>query len=94
MQEFTIHADLRRVFHALCMPILCRIVSPTGWCVVLDEVDRVTEMSERLPFRVRIAAADELDAVARLRATAYGRHLPALAAHLRQPEAADYELGR
>ena len=58
-----------------------------------DEVDRVTELSDRLPFRVRVAAADELDGVARLRSAAYGRHLPTLAAHLRQPEVADYELG-
>lgn len=48
---------------------------------------------ERLPFRLRVAAADELMAVARLRAAAYGKHLPALATHLLQPEAADFEPG-
>ncbi len=48
---------------------------------------------ERLPFRVEIASADDLMDVARLRAAAYGRHLPALATRLLQPEAADYEIG-
>jgi hypothetical protein len=48
---------------------------------------------ERLPFRVKIATEDELIAVARLRAAAYGRHLPALATRLLQPEEADFELG-
>lgn len=49
--------------------------------------------TERLPFRVRIATANELTAVARLRAMAYGKHLPALARHLLEPEAADFEPG-
>lgn len=49
--------------------------------------------SERLPFRVKIATANELTAVARLRAMAYGRHLPALARNLLEPEAADFEPG-
>ena len=48
---------------------------------------------ERLPFRVEIASDDDLMDVARLRAAAYGRHLPALATRLLQPEAADYEIG-
>jgi len=49
--------------------------------------------AERLPFRVEIASADDLMAVARLRAATYGRHLPTLATKLLQPEAADYEIG-
>jgi len=48
---------------------------------------------ERLPFRVKIATTDELMAVARLRAAAYGKHLPSLATRLLQPEEADFELG-
>ena len=48
---------------------------------------------DRLPFRVEIASAEDLMDVARLRAAAYGRHLPALATRLLQPEAADYEIG-
>ena len=69
-----------------------RLRVENGW-VVLDELNEATGLNERLPFRVRIATADELEAVARLRALAYGRHVPALAAHLRQPEAADFEPG-
>jgi hypothetical protein len=57
------------------------------------EAKQAKPLSERLPFRVKIATADELLAVARLRAAAYGKHLPALATHLLQPEAADFELG-
>lgn len=48
---------------------------------------------EWLPFTVKVATDDQLPAVARLRAAAYGRHLPALAARLREPEAADAEPG-
>jgi len=57
------------------------------------EAKQTDTLSERLPFRVKIATADELTAVARLRAAAYGKHLPALATRLLQPEAADFELG-
>jgi hypothetical protein len=57
------------------------------------ELYQSTDHGERLPFIVRVATVDELTAVARLRAAAYGRHLPALAARLRQPEAADFEPG-
>jgi hypothetical protein len=43
-----------------------------------------------LPLRVRIARSDaDLDKVARLRAAAYGRHLPEFGARLRAAEAAD-----
>ena len=48
---------------------------------------------ERLPFRVEIVSSDDLLDVARLRAAAYGKHLPGLAAKLLQPEAADFEIG-
>jgi len=49
--------------------------------------------AERLPFRVSIASREELAAVVRLRAMAYGRHLPELGARLAQSEPADYEWG-
>ncbi|HEY1090046.1 MAG TPA: hypothetical protein VGE47_03060 [Burkholderiaceae bacterium] len=48
---------------------------------------------EHLPFEVRVARADELMAVAQMRASAYGRHLPAVGAQLVRPEMADYEMG-
>lgn len=48
---------------------------------------------ERLPFTVGIATERDLAGVARLRAQAYGRHLPGLAARLQEPEAADREPG-
>jgi len=60
---------------------------------MLDEAKRPDILSERLPFLVKIATTEDLKAVAQLRAAAYGKHLPALAAHLLQPEAADFELG-
>ena len=49
--------------------------------------------TERLPFRVTVARRDELAAVARMRAAAYGRHLPDLGARLVEPEPADFEWG-
>ena len=61
--------------------------------MMIGQANQVDTLSERLPFRVKIATANELMAVARLRATAYGRHLPALAKHLLEPEAADFEPG-
>jgi hypothetical protein len=60
---------------------------------MVAEAKQANNTRERLPFRVKIATADELMAVARLRAAAYGKHLPELATHLLQPEAADFELG-
>jgi hypothetical protein len=48
---------------------------------------------ERLPFTVGIATERDLRDVAKLRALAYGRHLPGLGARLQEPEAADYEPG-
>lgn len=53
----------------------------------------VEEAVERLPFRVSIASREEMAAVVRLRATAYGRHLPELGARLMQAEPADFEWG-
>ncbi|MDN3922254.1 N-acyl amino acid synthase FeeM domain-containing protein [Roseateles violae] len=50
-------------------------------------------LSERLPFRVTIANRDELTEVARMRALAYGRHLPELGQRLSEPEPADFEWG-
>jgi hypothetical protein len=60
--------------------------------MLLEAVQSSAAIS-RLPFRVKIASAEELMGVARLRAAAYGKHLPALATHLLQPEAADFEPG-
>jgi len=60
--------------------------------MLLEAVQSSAAIS-RLPFRVKIASAEELMGVARLRAAAYGKHLPALATHLLQPEAADFEVG-
>jgi len=60
---------------------------------MLDAANKPDILSERLPFLVKIATTDELKAVAQLRYAAYGKHLPALATHLLQPEAADFELG-
>ena len=48
---------------------------------------------ERLPFTVGIATERDLHAVAKLRSTAYGRHLPGLGAKLQEPEPADFEVG-
>jgi hypothetical protein len=60
--------------------------------MLLEAVQSSAAIS-RLPFRVKIASAEELMGVARLRAAAYGKHLPALATNLLQPEAADFEPG-
>lgn len=47
---------------------------------------------EELPFRViPVNSKDELDAVARIRHHAYGRHLPQFAQSLALPESADFE---
>ncbi|QJC57385.1 hypothetical protein HC248_02710 [Polaromonas vacuolata] len=48
---------------------------------------------EILPFRVEVATASDLEQVAKLRVSCYGKHLPAVAAKLFKPEASDYELG-
>jgi|APMI01.1.fsa_nt_gi hypothetical protein len=47
----------------------------------------------RLPFTVSVASAAQMPAVSQLRASAYGRHLPAMAEVLAQPESADSRFG-
>ncbi len=49
--------------------------------------------TERLPFRIEIASNHNLGKVTALRAAAYGRHMPAFATQLEQPEASDFESG-
>lgn len=61
--------------------------------VMRSKGSNMDKTTERLPFRVEIAAAGDLPEVARLRAQAYGRHLPGLGAVLQTPEPADYEKG-
>ena len=46
-----------------------------------------------LPFVVRMASHSDLEEVAALRSSAYGKHIPALGIKLREPEESDYELG-
>ena len=51
-------------------------------------------IGERLPFRVRIVRNEEdLDKAVSIRHSAYGRHIPAVAALLEQAEACDTEPG-
>jgi hypothetical protein len=52
-----------------------------------------TKAIQTLPFTVEIATRQDLDDVANLRASAYGKHLPALGLKLLEPEVADYEPG-
>ncbi len=55
-----------------------------------DAVRAPPRHTQLLPFVVRPSHGDhDLERVARLRVQAYGRHLPAFAARLRTPEAAD-----
>jgi hypothetical protein len=49
--------------------------------------------TEILPFRVEIASPEQMEGVIQLRAASYGKHLPELGAKLREPEAADFEVG-
>lgn len=58
-----------------------------------DRSNSVAQAEEILPFRVEIASRNNLQEVADLRAASYGKHLPALAESLRQPEAADFARG-
>lgn len=58
-----------------------------------DNVGLEGGLSERLPFRISIATRQDMAAVARMRAAAYGRHLPELGSRLAQPEPADFEWG-
>jgi len=46
-----------------------------------------------LPFQVVVAQEQDLKEVASLRAASYGKHLPALAAKLLEPEPADFDIG-
>jgi hypothetical protein len=59
----------------------------------LNNTDQMTMVSESLPFRVEIASRQNLMEVASLRSATYGKHLPALATKLQQPEPADFERG-
>lgn len=58
---------------------------------VLAPQDKLT--TQTLPFVVRMASEGDLEEVAALRASAYGKHMPGLAVRLREPEESDYELG-
>ena len=58
-----------------------------------DNSSPVVQIEESLPFRVEIASRQQLQDVADLRVATYGKHLPALAATLGQPESADVTLG-
>jgi hypothetical protein len=58
-----------------------------------DRVNPVALIEESLPFRVEVASRQHLQDVANLRATTYGKHLPALAESLSQPEPADFARG-
>jgi len=58
-----------------------------------DKVGLEGGLSERLPFCVSIATRENMAAVARMRAAAYGRHLPELGSRLVEPEPADFEWG-
>jgi len=58
-----------------------------------DRSNPVVQTEESLPFRVDIASRKHLQEVASLRAATYGKHLPALAASLSQPEPADFARG-
>lgn len=50
------------------------------------------QRTERLPFRIRVVSGEEaLRRVAGMRHSAYARHVPELAAALREPEEQDYE---
>jgi hypothetical protein len=59
----------------------------------LPQATNTATVIERLPFRVEIASKHDLWKVAKLRASAYGRHLPALGAQLSEPEPSDFEEG-
>ena len=58
-----------------------------------DNASPVVQAEESLPFWVEIAAREQLQEVADLRAATYGKHLPALGATLSQPEPADMAPG-
>jgi hypothetical protein len=60
----------------------------------MDYADKSgTKAIQSLPFVVEIATPRDLREVAILRASSYGKHMPALGAKLAEPEPADYEAG-
>ncbi len=58
-----------------------------------DRSNSEVQFEESLPFRVEIASRQHLQDVTKLRAATYGKHLPALAASLGEPETADFARG-
>jgi len=59
-----------------------------------DTLSQARMIEERLPFSVRIARTEkDLDKAVSIRHSAYGRHIPALAALLQKAEASDSEPG-
>ena len=48
---------------------------------------------ESLPFVIRVASEKDMGKIAALRVSTYGKHLPALAEKLHEPESCDYEPG-
>lgn len=58
-----------------------------------DRSHSVVKTEEILPFRVEVVSRKNMQEIAVLRAVSYGKHLPALAESLRQPEPADYARG-
>ncbi len=58
-----------------------------------DRSSPVVQTEESLPFRVEVASRKHLQEVAHLRAVTYGKHMPALAASLSEPEPADFARG-
>jgi hypothetical protein len=69
---------------------------PMGGFPLLAKVAHVERPAavERLPFSVRIVGNEQdLEKAVRVRHSAYGRHIPAVAAMLEKPEASDHEPG-
>ncbi len=60
-----------------------------GGAAASDEANQ----QNRLPFRISVAARADMDKVAQLRASSYGRHLPDLGQRLAQVEPSDFEPG-
>jgi hypothetical protein len=58
-----------------------------------DRSNAAIQRVENLPFRVEIASRQQLQEVTRLRVASYGKHMPALAESMSQPEPADYARG-
>lgn len=60
---------------------------------LVERIQAAVARTETLPFRIEVASEAQMDGVVQLRAACYGKHLPELGAKLREPEAADFELG-